>query len=159
MPRAICQAFDTIAATPLRSLLCDAAPRTRQDGSEGPALSVWYPDGQKVEFHFGTGNMYTPMDGGIPDRVREHPGENFDLLLEDGGEVHFRTNAYVDAFGTTRYAAFPTVILDPYRQPTTRDYSPAGKLIRVTEQAGRYLQVNWTVSRSRSSMALRRTTT
>ena len=61
------------------------------DPYEGPDAFVTYPDGRKVDFYGDPGGTYTSMTGPDPgDQLKDLGGDNYDLLLTDGGVVQFR---------------------------------------------------------------------
>jgi RHS repeat-associated protein len=66
------------------------------------------------------------------------PGATYELRRGDGGKVLFQP-----APAATTYRAY--AIIDPYGQPTTLAYDASGRLWRVTEPAGRYLEFSYQV--------------
>jgi RHS repeat-associated protein len=126
---------------------CNAPP-------EPPAGTVSYPDGREVMFDREVDSVgvetWTQVWGGEPigDRLVHIPGgTDYDLRLQDGGRVEFRTVIP----GLPRAAQR---IVDPYNQVTTLHYvssggpQPSPRLDRITEPAGRYLQIEyWTYPR------------
>lgn len=110
---------------------------------------IRYPDGRTVDLYNAGGGYYRPMRRAL-DQVREEVQKTgggdygagyYDLLLADGGKVKFRP---VNGIGLV-----PLEIVDPYGLRTTLTWvaSPPGqrgKLVRVTEPGGRYLQINYT---------------
>src|SRR5205807_5937031 len=76
---------------------------------------------------------------GMVNKLIDRGGGYYDLLLGDGGKVLFgppRPNV-------VSYSFFAYAIVDPYGQITTLDHDGSGKLTRVTEPGGRYLQINY----------------
>lgn len=126
-----------------------------EDDYQGPAAKVDFPDGKVMEFGCSE-------ERGVPWHApgtelcgdTDGPGEkiyflrslgdgHYDLLLTDGGVVEFRYTAFVNASGGTVYVRVARAIVDPYGQRTTLDHDAYGKLSRVTEPAGRYIQINY----------------
>lgn len=106
---------------------------------EGPDGAVSYPDGRTVEFRVEPDGTYWQNSGSEPLDGIEHVGDgNYDLLLPDGGRVKFEYRAG----SPSTYVA--TKIVDPYGQITVLSYDSAGRLSRVTEPAGRYLEITYT---------------
>jgi RHS repeat-associated protein len=110
---------------------------------EGPGAVVTYPDGRTVNFaiaeqpytYFQDPNIFEPQD-----RIIHKGGGNFDLLMRDGGRVIFK-----HPLGSTSGSDLvATEIVDPYGQSTLLARDGAGRLSRVTEPEGRYLQINYT---------------
>ena len=108
---------------------------------EGPAGHINYPDGRTVDLQTQDNVNYDPVKPyeGV-DRVQPAGGGNYDLLLHEGGIVHFTHPAGSTSGGDLR----ATSIEDSNRQTTVLVYDAAGRLSTVTEPAGRYLQINWT---------------
>ena len=107
----------------------------------GPAGHIDYPDGRIVDLQTQDEVNYAPVkpyEGA--DRVQPAGGGNYDLLLHEGGIVHFTHPAGSTSGGDLR----ATSIEDSNRQTTVLVYDAAGRLSTVTEPAGRYLQINWT---------------
>jgi len=99
-----------------------------------PDATISYPGGAKRNLHLREDGTYEQADGWEPmgDRLVDRGGDNYDLHLQDGGIVEFRT-------GPHGHPA--TAIVDPYGQKTTLYYDPnTGHLSTVTEPAGRFLQ-------------------
>jgi RHS repeat-associated protein len=115
----------------------------------GPEGGIRYPDGRTVDLYDAGGGYYRPMRRAL-DQVHEvvlktgggnYGAGYYDLLLGDGGKVKFRP---VNEIGLV-----PVEIVDPYGLTTTLSWAPSpqgqpGKLVRVTEPGGRYLQINYT---------------
>ena len=95
----------------------------------------WYPPnaGSVVEYPNGDNQDATcEAPVGVTDgwESQSYPYSG-DFRLGDGGKVHFdTTNGYTH----------PTIITDPHGEPTSLTYDTSGRLTRVTEPAGRYLQ-------------------
>ena len=104
-------------------------------------VTVNYPDGREVTFTHTTGTTYTSPFG-IADRFVGFTGNgNCTLLLPDGGKVIFYQKVFPDGQGAYNILYDPpTQITDPYGQVTTLTNS-SGRLIRVTEPAGRALSI------------------
>jgi hypothetical protein len=98
----------------------------------GPDATVEYPDGAEKYFYL-EGDTYVTIERGEPgDRLVHMGGANYDVRLKDGGRVEFR--------GAVNY------IFDPYGQRTTLEYeldSAGYRLRKVTEPAGRYLEISY----------------
>lgn len=114
------------------------------DYHEGPDAVVYYPDGRQVPFEGAPGYDYA----GAPEKdvsalLKHVGGDNYDLYLSDGGIVQFRLFNYWEG-GIMRTGRAAQAIVDPYGVATTFSRDSAGRLSRVTEQAGRYLQINYT---------------
>jgi len=73
------------------------------------------------------------------DRIEHVGGGNYDLLLADGGRVKFEH----PAGSTSTYDLLPTQIVDPFGQTTVLTHDSAGRLVRITEPGGRYLQITY----------------
>lgn len=114
------------------------------------SINIGYPDGRLVPFLADpeTGGVGPPPPG-VSDRLVEvtPPVGNslgeYDLLLADGGKVCFRRVPHTQAGGSTVYSTIVTKIVDPYLQETILSYTASGALDRITEPAGRYLQINY----------------
>lgn len=92
---------------------------------------VQYPDGRSVNFALPC-NTVCSLDEGRSERLRRNADGSYDLLLADGGQVHF---------GAASQKA--ELITDPFGVRTTLSYNGDGTLSRITEQAGRYLQISY----------------
>ncbi|MEY2497475.1 MAG: hypothetical protein QOD12_1031, partial [Verrucomicrobiota bacterium] len=109
----------------------------------GPGGIVNYPDGRTLNLaipeqpytYFADPNIFEPQD-----RLVHVGGGNFDLLLRDGGKVKFQHPAGSTS-GSDLVAA---AIVDPYGQTTTLTRDGAGRIWRITDPSGRYLQINYT---------------
>src|SRR5256885_2232386 len=109
---------------------------------DGPDGGIDYPDGRTVALQSQDFVHYDPL---IPfegaDRVVPNTTTlgGYDLLLRDGGQVHF------EAISTTpeRYDLRASFIKDPSGQVTLLEYDGSGRLVKVTEPGGRFLQLNW----------------
>src|SRR4051812_25408368 len=107
------------------------------------SMSIGYPDGRLVAFGDGSPQSAGDILWGPPgtsDRlfvvtapVGNSLGE-YDLLLSGGGKVCFRS------YGSSRRVM---KIVDPYGLETQFTYTTIGQLDRITEAAGRYLQLNY----------------
>jgi RHS repeat-associated protein len=114
-----------------------------------PGAVVSYPDGRKMTFRRETQPpRYEDSSGGEPgDRlVQIGTSTDYDLKLQDGGRVEFRT--------VFNQPHFPKYIVDPYGQRTTLEYtnnaSGDPSLSRIIEPAGRYLKITYTTLHSQS---------
>ena len=110
---------------------------------------VYYPDGRVVEFQHHAASPPDPIyrgPSGVTDRFQPVAGSGLCyLLLSDGGKVEFQQNGFLDSqTGAWSFDISPTAIIDPYGQRTTLEYG-AGGLSRVTEPAGRWLRINYTL--------------
>jgi hypothetical protein len=110
---------------------------------------VYYPDGRVVEFQHHAASPPDPFyrgPSGVTDRFQPVVGSGLCyLLLSDGGKVEFQQNGVFDSqSGAWSFDISPTAIIDPYLQRTTLEYG-AGGLSRVTEPAGRWLRINYTL--------------
>ncbi|MFN2621760.1 MAG: RHS repeat-associated core domain-containing protein [Chthoniobacterales bacterium] len=64
--------------------------------------------------------------------------------MADGGKVCFRREAwYTESGAGPNYTTRATKIIDPYGQESDLSFTIYGALDRVTEPAGRYLQINY----------------
>jgi hypothetical protein len=128
-------------------------PLPPEEDYQGPDATVYFPDGKVMEF-YGGDERGVPWHsaGTILPGEPDGPGEkiaslhslgngHYDLLLTDGGRVEFRRSAYTGSSGETFYSNSAKALVDPYGQRTTLDYNIYGKLERVTEPGGRYLQI------------------
>lgn len=108
---------------------------------ESPDGVVTYPDGRTMELEANPDGTYFQKRGVEPlGRIQNMPGGNYDLILPDGGRVKFEHLP-----GTSGgYSLVATKIVDPHGQTTTIERDSAGRLSRITEPAGRYLQINYT---------------
>ena len=82
------------------------------------------------------GERNWPAPGWVHDRLSEmaEDGSNFWLHLADGGSVHF-------VGGSGGYDA--TEIFDPHGLRTDLHYRPDGRLDKVTQEGGRWLDISW----------------
>jgi len=113
---------------------------------EGPDATVSYPDSRKVDFYWdAAGSAFSTADGpaGVLHRLTNLGNSNYDLTLGDGGKVQFRRTAYIGANGLTAYGPIAQAIVDPHGQSTALQRDPYGRLIKVIEPGGRYLQINY----------------
>lgn len=115
-----------------------------KDYYEGPDAVVSFPDGRQVWFEGEPGYDYA----GAPEQdasalLKYVGGGNYDLYLTDGGRVQFELGRYLD--GTvTRTGLLAQRIVDPYGVVTTLHRDSAGRLWRVQEQGGRFLEITYT---------------
>lgn len=112
------------------------------------AYIVYYPDGRRVDFRRRTSSPVDPLfrgPAGVTDRFQPvaQTGSCF-LLLSDGGKVEFyQTGTFDSEVGWDFELSGPLSITDPYGQKTTLgDTGPNGEY-RITEPAGRWLQINY----------------
>ncbi|MEY2551271.1 MAG: hypothetical protein QOG12_1415, partial [Verrucomicrobiota bacterium] len=121
-----------------------------QDGThppnpyEGPAGMIAYPDGRQVALESYDPHVFTPIAPSAEpmDRLVYVDGSNgeYNLLLRDGGVVEFRHAPGA----TSEYAAlFTSAIVDPFGLRTTLEQDSQGRLSRIREPAGRFLQINY----------------
>ncbi|MEY2507599.1 MAG: hypothetical protein QOH01_1928 [Verrucomicrobiota bacterium] len=102
----------------------------------GPVGGLTYPGGGGVEFWTDDPEQtISGMNGkhGPDDKLITAGSGYYELRRADGGRVLFRPAPVANT-----YQAYQ--ILDPYGQATTLDYDASGKLSRVTEPGGRYLE-------------------
>ena len=111
------------------------------DGESVNSLS--YPDGRSICFFsddcWGVG--LDPLD-----RFERLANGNWNIWFKDGGKVYFEWTPYLDDSVSPpfpRNGFFAKEIADPYGQKTTLRYDDYGKLTRVTEPAGRYLEIGY----------------
>ena len=121
-----------------------------EEPREPPDAVVRYPDGRSVEFYgdIGVGQYLSGIaeePGGMYHRLSHVGNDNYDLKLPDGGKVRFIRTAVIDSTGQTVYWKLAKEIVDPHGLVTTLDYDSYGKLTKVTEPGGRYLQITYTV--------------
>jgi RHS repeat-associated protein len=104
---------------------------------DGPAGTVYYPDGRRMNLRQEGPHTFVQADGIEPmgDRVVYVGGNDYDLRLKDGGRVEFRT-----VNGASRIAKN---IVDPSGQITTLAYDTFRRLEKITEPGGRYLQISY----------------
>jgi RHS repeat-associated protein len=111
-------------------------PHGGENQYEGPNGHLYYPDGRNMDLWEPEGSEWRIYDAegpvGMVNRLIDKGGGYYDLLLGDGGKV---------VFGPP--SAFAQAIVDPYGQTTTLDRDASGKLTRVTEPGGRYLQITY----------------
>ncbi|HEV2806116.1 MAG TPA: hypothetical protein VGW57_14425, partial [Chthoniobacterales bacterium] len=142
----------------------DTSDNISGDGSEEiytTAITITFPDGHATRYkitrsntgHYSGGVLipsdpragppYTPPErngflagGSIHDYLREmaEDGSQFWLFRADGSSVHF-------VGGPGVYHV--NEIYDSHGLRTALDYYPDGTLYRVTEDGGRFLQLNW----------------
>jgi RHS repeat-associated protein len=117
-------------------------PNYCEDGHYcGPTGGLSYPGGGGVDLWSDPLNDpesdIVGMNGkhGLVDKLSRIEAGHYELRRGDGGKVVFYgtpTSNYVNA------RAYQ--IIDPYGQVTTLDYDASGRLSRVTEPGGRYLE-------------------
>jgi RHS repeat-associated protein len=122
------------------------APQPPHGGEEqydGPLGGVSYPDGRHIDLWDQGEQLLYDAEGprGMFNKIMDRGGGYYDLLLGDGGKVVFYISP---ANAATTGLALAQAIVDPYGQTTTLDRNASGKLTRVTEPGGRYLQMNYT---------------
>ena len=107
---------------------------------EGPDGVVTFPDGATMTLEVDELGNYTQKNGVEPlGRIQNTGGGNYDLIMADGGRVKFEHPP-----GTSGgYSLVATQIVDPHGQTTLLSRDSAGRLSRITEPAGRYLQINY----------------
>jgi RHS repeat-associated protein len=113
-----------------------------QNQYEGPMGELSYPDGREITLMSPDTNVWVPaLPVGEPmDRLVYVEGGDYDLVMRDGGWVRFQ-HGTTNSSGVTHYT--PVTIVDPYGQTTTLHYDSQSRLDRVTEPAGRYLQISY----------------
>jgi RHS repeat-associated protein len=110
---------------------------------EGPAGMLTMPDGREIALATDGGGTYW-----IADEPNEPLGQlvnypttgTFDFVMPDGGKVEFTH----PAGSMSGYNLRATAIVDPYGLRTTIAYDTQGRFSKITEPAGRYLQINYT---------------
>jgi YD repeat-containing protein len=119
-------------------------PHGGEEQYEGPAGTVSYPDGRQIDLWDDGVTEWRIYDAegpvGMINKLIDRGDGYYDLLLGDGGKVVFGPPPPNLAFGS----AWAQAIVDPYGQTTTLDRDASGRLTRVTEPGGRYLQINYT---------------
>jgi RHS repeat-associated protein len=116
---------------------------------------VQFPDGREETFVTSASDIYFRSGNGTRERfIPMNANKVCYLVLSDGSRVEFQgtKQSYKDVppgciepcplVNWYYYSYSPQAIIDPYGQRTTLTYSN-GRLYRVTEPAGRYLQFNW----------------
>jgi RHS repeat-associated protein len=113
----------------------------QNDGEDGwysgPAGALVYPEGATVD-------LWNPDDPeellpdvngkhGVADKLVNNGSGHYELRRSDGGKVLFEPGSTA-----TAYRAY--AIIDPYLQTTSLAYDGLGRLWRVTEPGGRYLE-------------------
>jgi YD repeat-containing protein len=113
----------------------------QNDGEDGwysgPAGALGYPEGATVD-------LWNPDDPeellpdvngkhGAADKLVNNGNGHYELRRADGGKVLFEPGSTA-----TAYRAY--AIIDPYLQTTSLAYDSQGRLWRVTEPGGRYLE-------------------
>jgi YD repeat-containing protein len=112
---------------------------------EGPGGQVTYPDGRIMTLDLAAQPYgYDEAMGAseIEDRVVYTGNGNFDLVMGDGGKVKFEHVGTIT--GGNAYWLIATQIIDPYGLVTTLTRDGSGRLWKITEPGGRYLQINYT---------------
>lgn len=103
---------------------------------EGPGAEVTYPDGRKMTidgwYSYPTGSGF----GEPGDYLMAVGDGNYDLMMKDGGRVEFTHPSGIHLLATA--------VVDPYGQRTSLEYDSERRLWKITEPAGRYLQLNYT---------------
>lgn len=107
---------------------------------EGPEAHMDYPDGRRVDFYGDSAPASGVSLGSDPgDRlVRDSTDNGWNLKFQDGGMVHFAPTA-----STGMVSLIPQKLIDPYGQITTLQRDGLGRLWRIVEPGGRYLQLNY----------------
>ena len=135
------------------------SPVTYTQNSLPKKYTVNFPDGRVETFRAVTWDTVyrvrpgadTPQttSSGIRERFLQLNLSNMYayLILPDGGAVEFKAQQYYDpAYGRYWYSYYVTGIWDPYGLKTTIDSEVVGtirRITRVTEPAGRYLQLSY----------------
>src|SRR5882724_2993907 len=102
----------------------------------GPIGAVTYPGGGGVEFWTdGPEQTIYGMNGeyGPADKLIDKGNGSYELRRGDGGKVLFRPAPVATVYQACQ-------IIDPNGQVTTVDYDSSGRITRVTEPGGRYLE-------------------
>ncbi len=118
--------------------------------------TVDFPDGRTETFRavtWDTANYYRVRPGadtpaqttssGVRERVQPLSQGFVKLILPDGGKVEFSAVQHSYQINGTTYYYYQykaTAIIDPYGLRTTFTYDAQGRLQKVTEPAGRYIQ-------------------
>jgi YD repeat-containing protein len=124
-----------------------------------PTYVVNFPDGRKEVFTYSTSDVDYRAAGGV--RERPQPWTSTGgingvcyLVLPDGGKVEFSGTRTLHTDNQLRpptwyeYEFTATAIIDPYGQRTTFEYNTQGFLSKVTEPAGRSIQIFYTTAGS-----------
>ena len=112
---------------------------------QGPGGEVTYPDGRIMTLDLaGQPHQYDDATNAmeIQDRLVYAQNGNYDLLMRDGGKVKFEHVGNIT--GLAAYSLVATQIIDPYGLVTTLTRDGSGRLWKITEPGGRYLQINYT---------------
>ena len=117
------------------------------------SYSVSFPDGRGVTFSYSASDPYFRGPAGVKERFQplNLTTKRAYLILADGGKIEFLATKVVVAEDTipVTYTSFwtyqPVAVIDPYGLRTVLSYV-AGKLDRVTEPAGRWLQFTYDAS-------------
>ena len=118
-----------------------------------PTYVVNFPDGRREVFTYTASDVYYRAAPGVRERLK--PWSSSDgscyLLLPDGGKVQFygtRTLNFDPEIRPPNWYEYvftaATAIFDPYGQKTTLEYNPDGTLKKITEPAGRSIQLFYT---------------
>ena len=131
---------------------------TEEDTGSIPAVptsySVAFPDGRSVVFDrvvAGDSCLHGPL--GVAERFEKlnTTTKLAYLILPDGGKVEFAGTAnkmFDDVYGYVSWWEFvPKAVIDPHGLRTSLTYDAAGNLVRVTEPAGRYLEITYVSGR------------
>jgi RHS repeat-associated protein len=102
---------------------------------EGPGGEVTYPDGRKMVidgwYSYPTGSGF----GEPGDYLMAVGNGDYHLMMKDGGRVEFTHPSGIHLLATA--------VVDPYGQRTSLEYDSERRLSKITEPAGRYLQLNY----------------
>jgi RHS repeat-associated protein len=106
-----------------------------------PTSYVVYPDGHMKDLYQSSEFYVAPLPGRdqVHERVLKTGGGDYglgyyDLLLGDGGRVHFEPVPNV--------GLAPVAVVDPYGLTTTLTYV-SGRLDKITAPGGRFLKINY----------------
>ena len=124
---------------------------SRSAGSRPTSYTVDYPDGRSVTFTYSASDPYYRGPLGVRERLQPLDLTTYKvyLILPDGGKVEVAAEQYStgpDGSEIFWYHYVATAIIDPYGQRTAFTYDQNSRLTKVTEPAGRYLQLFYTTT-------------
>lgn len=133
------------------------APGSRHTGDRSyPAeYAIEFPDGRRITFQYQAPNLISPGPPGTGERMLRLDLNTMlcYLLLSDGGKIEFKATQIDDGvdpdpdlnpkgYRYYHYTYQVQAIIDPYGLRTA--YSYGNQTTRITEPAGRWLQLNYT---------------